>query len=137
MLVCFFTVSDSLFSVVSACLNVKQQVIPEGLLIFVWVHQHSIKLFKYAQGYLSKPERLWTYMSPSNRCTDYGLQLAPEEWLKQPGTHVAFLQCTITEMIRWSIISKEMWNHKDLFKVTFKVLLTFELHYQNHDVCFR
>jgi len=59
-----------------------QQVIPEGLLICVWVQQHSIKLFKYAQGYLSKPERLWTYTSPSNRCTDYGLQLAPEEWLK-------------------------------------------------------
>lgn len=50
----------------------------------MWVQQHSIKLVKYAQGYLSQPERLWTYMSPSNRCTDYGLQLAPEEWLKQP-----------------------------------------------------
>lgn len=38
----------------------KQQVIPEGLLTFVWVQQHSIKLVKYAQGYLSQPERLWT-----------------------------------------------------------------------------
>lgn len=60
------------------------EVIPVGLLLmFVWVLQHSIKLVKYAQGYLSQPERLWSYMSPSNRCTDYGLQRAPEEWLKQ------------------------------------------------------
>lgn len=60
------------------------EVIPAGLLIFVWVLQHSIKLVKYTQGYLSQPERLWTYTSPSNRCTDYGLQRAPEEWLKHP-----------------------------------------------------
>lgn len=95
---CFSTVSGSLFSVVSACLNAQQQVIPEGLLIFVWVLQHSIKLFKYAQGYLSKLERLWTYMSPSNRYTDYGLQLAPRGMAKtasQPGADVAGLQCTI------------------------------------------
>ncbi len=72
------------FSVVPTCLYPYQQVIPEGLLIFVWVQQHSIKLVKYTQGSLSQPERLRTYMSPSNRCSDYGLQLAPEEWLKQP-----------------------------------------------------
>lgn len=72
------------FCCVCLALSKAQQVIPEGLLIFVRVQQHSIKLVKYAQGYLSQPERLWTYMSPSNRCTDYGLQLAPEEWLKQP-----------------------------------------------------
>lgn len=80
------TVSSSypiaFFCCVCLPLSVAQQVIPEGLLIFVWVQQHSIKLVKYAQGYLSQPERLWTYMSPSNRCTNYGLQLAPEEWPK-------------------------------------------------------
>lgn len=62
----------------------SQAGITRGLLTFVWVQQHSIKLVKYAQGYLRQPERLWTYMSPSNRCTDYGLQLVPEEWVKQP-----------------------------------------------------
>lgn len=73
---CFFSVFKSV--------GLRQQLIPEGLLAFVWVQQHSIKLVKYAQGYLSQPERLWTYMSPSNRWTDYGLQLTPEEWLKEP-----------------------------------------------------
>lgn len=99
---CANTVSNSCV-LLCVCLHSQQQVIPEGLLTFVWVQQHSIKLVKYAQGYLSQPERLWTYMSPSNRCTDYGLKLAPEEWLKQP---VSLAQTrpsnNSTSILKWS-----------------------------------
>lgn len=78
----------------------------------MWVQQHSIKLVKYAQGYLSQPERLWTYMSPSNRCTDYGLQLTPEEWLKKPVSHPASFS--------WSVILEQILNTKELAKYALK-----------------
>lgn len=129
---CLSTVSDSPFLFVPACLCPPQQVIPEGLLIFVWVQQHSIKLVKYAQGYLSQPERLWTYLSPSNRCTDYGLQLSPEEWLKQPVSQAQTKpSCNVQLFFKGQVVNNitTYWEPSGS--------CTSARHYQYHKGCFQ
>ena len=44
-------------------------------------------------------------MSPSNRCTDYGLQLAPEEWLKQP---VSQAQHAVVQLLQKSQVVNDI-----------------------------